>query len=192
MIKILTIHIGFWFQDTISFITSGIAVGLNLAINAYQFLDIAGLRDETRSNLAIINTNTEESRFIVFIPLLALNNCIFFGPVLYIFFIFLFSVTALKVNVQSLNSVTNTISTLASNNKKRLTNSDSALGNICTSLDRLYNSESPARDCCHVTHSSSEVGNFMYCLTRTAASTIGFGNVGTGSCATTCSGLAPE
>ena len=107
-------------------------------------------------------------------------------------FIYLISVTALKVNVQSLNSVTNTISTLASNNKKRLTNSDSALGNICTLLDRLYNSESPARDCCHVTHSSSEVGNFMYCLSRTAASTIGFGNVGTGSCATTCSGLAPE
>ena len=104
----------------------------------------------------------------------------------------MFSVTALKVNVQSLNSVTNTISTLASNNKKRLTNSDSALGNICTLLDRLYNSESPARDCCHVTHSTSAVGNFMTCLTRTAAAAIGYGNSGTGKCATTCSGLAPE
>ena len=142
--------------------------------------------------MAIINTNTEESRFIVFLPLSALLYMHIFYRLSKLFYIYFFSVTALKVNVQGLNSVTNTISTLASNNKKRLTNSDSALGNICTLLDRLYNSESPARDCCHVTHSSSEVGNFMYCLSRTAASTIGFGNVGTGSCATTCSGLAPE
>ena len=86
----------------------------------------------------------------------------------------------------------NTISTLATNNKERHTNADSSFGAICTLLDILYNSESPARDCCHVTHSTTAVGNFMTCLTRTAAAAIGYGNVGTGKCATTCSGLAPE
>ena len=91
LIKIVTIYICLLFQDTISFITSGIAVGLNLAINAYQFLDIAGLRDETRSNLAIINTNTEESRFIVFIPLLTFFICIKFDRLCTHFDIFDFS-----------------------------------------------------------------------------------------------------
>ena len=62
-------------------------------------------------------------------------------------------------------------------------------------MDRLYNSQSPARDCCYESHTSSQTGNFMLCLTRTAAATIGFGNQGTGTCNTgtkACSGLAPE
>lgn len=80
----------------------------------------------------------------------------------------------------------------AEENRKRHTNVDTSLGSICSLLDRLYTSTSPARDCCHVTHTDSVIGTGMLCLTRTAASTIGFGNSGVGTCASTCSGLLPE
>ena len=91
----------------------------------------------------------------------------------------------------ALESETNTISTLAAENKKRLGNTDSALGFICVELDRLL--EAKSRECCKVNYSESESGNFMYCAASgIAVNAIGFGGSGPGTCATTCGSLTPE
>ena len=98
----------------------------------------------------------------------------------------------------NLEAETNTISTLATENKKRHTNTDSALGFICQLLDRLYDSyrtgdtETPY-DCCYIKYSDNEIGNYMQCVTRSAANILyDGGNAGTGVCATSCGGANPE
>ena len=85
-----------------------------------------------------------------------------------------------------------TTAELATENRKRHTNTDSSLGFLCNLVDRLYDDETTQYDCCFEEHTDSQVGNFMLCLTRQQAALVGYGNVGVGVCATTCSGLAPD
>ena len=109
-----------------------------------------------------------------------------------------FLVNDLGVSVTNLEAETNTISTLATENKKRHTNTDSALGFICQLLDRLYDSyktgdtDTPY-DCCYIKYSDNEIGNYMQCVTRAAANILyDGGNAGKGVCATSCGGANPE
>ena len=83
--------------------------------------------------------------------------------------------------------------------QKRLTNTDSSIGSMCASLDAIYGagiSGLTARSCCFVTHTESNVGNFMTCQGNTALSVANFFSPGSaGVCdtsTTSCGGLAPE
>ena len=113
-----------------------------------------------------------------------------------------FSVTELQVKVSSINTVLAATSELASENRKRHTNTDSSLGFICNNLDEIYAasiSGLTARSCCSVSHTDSVVGNFMVCMSNTAISAGGFFSnaspYGAGACDTStdsCGGLAPD
>ena len=104
----------------------------------------------------------------------------------------------LEGRVANLESVTGTISALATENRKRLTNTDSSLGGICAALDRLLSTQDPKRECCYITHNDNVLpaitGNFMMCVTSAQALAFGFGSTGSkpGVCATTCGSLVVE
>ena len=86
-------------------------------------------------------------------------------------------------------------------NRDRLTNTDSSLGNMCQLLDRVYYStQSPQRKCCYEDHddTTGRTGNFMYCLPTTQADVLFGTDPGEGTCSTYsngskkgCGGLAP-
>ena len=108
------------------------------------------------------------------------------------------SVSVLEVRVSNINTVLNANAELASENRKRLTNSDSSIGAICSLLDTLYGSSISgvsAKQCCYVPHKDSQVGNYMQCLSTASATLIGIQAKGTGTCdqdSSTCYNLAPE
>ena len=83
--------------------------------------------------------------------------------------------------------------------QKRLTNTDSSIGSMCSLFDAIYGagiSGLTAKSCCFVTHTENNVGNFMTCQSNTALSAASFFSQGTaGSCdtsTTSCGSLAPE
>ena len=103
----------------------------------------------------------------------------------------------LEGRVVNLESVTGTISALATENRKRLTNTDSSLGGICAALDRLLSTQDPKRECCYITHNDNVLpavtGNFMMCQTKAVVDKLGWiGGSGSGICATTCGSLEAE
>ena len=105
--------------------------------------------------------------------------------------------------MDSINTVTVAAMELATENRKRHTNTDSSIGVVCSLLDALYGSgissttSITTKSCCFVSHTDSVVGNFMTCLSNTALSkTSYFGKTSAvGTCDTStdsCGGLAPE
>ena len=108
------------------------------------------------------------------------------------------SVSVLEVRVSNMNTVLNANAELASENRKRHTNTDSSLGAICSLLDTLYGSSISgvsAKQCCYVAHKDTQVGNYMQCLSTASATLIGIQAKGTGTCdqdSSTCYNLAPE
>ena len=115
---------------------------------------------------------------------------------------FYISVTELEIVMDSINTVTVAAMELATENRKRHTNTDSSIGSVCALLDALYGSgitsstSITAKSCCFVSHTDSVVGNFMSCLSNTALSAKAFFSKGTvGSCDTStdsCGSLSPE
>ena len=105
--------------------------------------------------------------------------------------------TELDVRLSAVETLAYTTSVLAAENRKRHTNADSSLGNLCNLLDRLFATTTPSRQCCYEKHTDTQVGNFMYCLT-TAAASMTFAapsNKGVGICKTgvnACAGIAPN
>ena len=108
------------------------------------------------------------------------------------------SVSVLEVRVSNMNTVLNANAELASENRKRHTNTDSSLGAICSLLDTLYGSSISgvsAKRCCYVAHKETQVGNFMQCLSTASATLVGITDSGTGTCDQStpkCHGLATE
>ena len=108
------------------------------------------------------------------------------------------SVSVLEVRVSNINTVLNANAELASENRKRLTNSDSSIGAICSLLDTLYGSSISgvsAKQCCYVSHKDTQVGNYMQCLSTASATRIGIQAKGAGTCdqdSSNCYNLAPE
>ena len=105
----------------------------------------------------------------------------------------------------SINTVTVAAMELATENRKRHTNTDSSIGAVCALLDALYGSgitsttSITAKSCCFVSHTDSVVGNFMTCLSNTALSAKAFfsntGDYTVGKCDTStdsCGSLSPE
>ena len=83
--------------------------------------------------------------------------------------------------------------------QKRLTNTDSSIGAMCSLIDAIYGSGISgitAKSCCFVPHTENNVGTFMTCQSNTALSVANFFSQGTaGTCdtsTTSCGGLAPE
>lgn len=107
-------------------------------------------------------------------------------------------VSVLEVRVSNMNTVLNANAELASENRKRHTNTDSSLGAICSLLDTLYGSSISgvsAKRCCYVAHKETQVGNFMQCLSTASATLVGITDSGTGTCDQStpkCHGLATE
>jgi len=97
----------------------------------------------------------------------------------------------LEERVAALEKQNTELLALAEEHRKRLTNTDSSLGNICELLDRLYDAHQTPEDCCYEEHTDSQTGNFMICMTRTAANLF-YGNQGVGVCATSCTNIVPE
>ena len=105
--------------------------------------------------------------------------------------------TELDVRLSAVETLAYTTSLLAQENRKRHTNTDSSLGNLCNLLDRLFATTTPSRQCCYEEHTDTQVGNFMYCLTTTQASFIfaAPSNEGVGICKSgdnACAGISPE
>ena len=103
----------------------------------------------------------------------------------------------LESRVANLESVASTLSALATQNRKRLTNTDSSLGSICATLDRLLSTQKEKRECCYISHSDNVkpaiTGNFMMCRTKAVVDVLGWvGGSKAGVCATTCGSLEPE
>ena len=106
-------------------------------------------------------------------------------------------VTESDVRLSAVETLAYTTSVLAAENRKRHTNTDSSLGDLCNLLDRLYATTNPSRQCCYEKHTDTQVGNFMFCLTSNAAlkQFAAPSNVGVGICKSgvmACGGLAPE
>ena len=103
----------------------------------------------------------------------------------------------LEVEISSIKSEVNTNTELSEQNRKRLTNTDSSLGSICSMMDKLLGTGGlTAKSCCYVSHTNSVIGNYMTCLSDIALTAANFFSPGTtGACDTStdsCGGLAPE
>ena len=76
---------------------------------------------------------------------------------------------------------------------RRATNTDNSLGFLCQMADAYGDSAISPMDCCHeeyddVAHGTDQDGNKVVCMARNIASVM-FGNVGVGTCASTCGGF---
>ena len=76
---------------------------------------------------------------------------------------------------------------------RRATNTDNSLGVLCQMADAYGDSAISPMDCCHEeyddgAHGTDQDGNKVVCMARTIASVM-FGNVGVGTCASTCGGF---
>ena len=184
-------------QDALTFVKLTIGTGINFAWNLWQAYDIKELYDdisEARIDIVRLKTRCKLSFFINFqikchytTSLLLISNHT----------VNKISGTELDVRLSAVETLAYTTSVLAAENRKRHTNTDSSLGNLCNLLDRLFATTSPSRQCCYEKHTGTQVGNFMYCLTSTAADRIfaAPSNNGIGICKTgvkACGSLAPE
>ena len=111
---------------------------------------------------------------------------------IYFIYISICLVTNLASRVNAVETVSLKASNLAMENKQRHTNADSALGNICSLIDRLFYGTSPQRQCCYEEHTKTQIGNFMLCLADSQADILFDGDAGEGVCASSCGGLAPN
>ena len=102
--------------------------------------------------------------------------------------------TELDVRLSAVETLAYTTSLLAQENRKRHTNTDSSLGNLCSLMDRSFATTTPSRQCCYEAHKDTQVGNFMLCLTSAAAARTfaAPADIGVGMCKKSCNGVAPE
>ena len=112
--------------------------------------------------------------------------------IIHFIYISIYIVASLASRVGAVETVSLKTSNLATENKQRHTNADSALGNICSLIDRLFYGTSPKRQCCYEEHTNTQTGNFMLCLADGQANILFDGDAGEGVCASSCGGLAPN